>query len=458
MSRVDQPTGGKARRIGRIFGLVLLLALLAVLYAGPRRVTRETVQRKYPNRIPVRFWHMWSAEWKEVVDRIVDRYNESQDQYEVIPLSVPGGADTKFLLGAMGGDPPDVMAQWNPVIPTWAEGGMLEPFENVMSPEEHERFERDSYPIVKRVGQYKGKTYGFPIGLQVKGVFYLPQAFREAGITEFPKTWEELVRVSERLTKRDSKGNIVRLGFMPGSWAETAALFGGGIYDFNRDRLTLDDPKNLECLKNLVAIRKRDGYDSVSRFQSGLNTSSFSGGWPFIGGAYAATVDGPWRVEQISKYAPKLEYATALVPPPAGGSPGAGLGSGNFMIIPRSAKEKAGAWDFIKFWSGMSKPERAAEFYVWGGWLPPNDAVANAPIYQDYMRKHPQFATFVRAIASPNVRAQPPVAYQVFVNDTVAKVEELALRGEITPDAAIRQVKSSVDQEIARRRRLGYDE
>lgn len=433
------------------------LALVA-LFAAPARQTRESSVRRYPDRTPVRFWHMWSAEWKDVVDRIVDRYNTSQTKYEVIALSVPGSADTKFLLGAMGGDPPDVMAQWNPVIPTWAEGQLLTPFEELMSPEEKRLFETESYPIVRRVGQYKGRTYGFPIGLQVKGVFYLPEAFEEAGIKEFPKTWEELVSVSEKLTKRDKSGSITRLGFLPASWGETSPLFGGGTYDFKSDKLNLDHPQNLVCLKALVDLRRRDGYDAVNRFQSGLNTSSFAGGWPFIAGAYAATVDGPWRVEQIAKYAPKLNYATALIPPPKGGAAGAGLGSGNFMIVPTSAKQKAGAWDFVKFWSGLTNPEVAAEFYVWGGWLPPSDKVANAPIYKDYIAKHPQFGTFVKAISSDNIRAQPPVAYQVFINDTISKTEDLALRGKITPEQAMTRVQVLVKEEIARRKRLGYEE
>jgi multiple sugar transport system substrate-binding protein len=446
------------KRALRIFGVVVGLALLIFLYAAPRRETKESAVRKYPNRIPVRFWHMWSAEWKDVVDRIVDRYNQSQDKYEVIALSVPGGADTKFLLGAMGGDPPDVMAQWNPVIPTWAEGGMLSPFEELMSPEERAQFEREAYPVVKRIGRYKGKTYGIPIGVNVRLVFYLPKAFREAGISEFPKTWEEMIAASEKLTKRDAKGNITQLGFMPGPWSDTSALFGGGFYDFQKDRLTLDRPENLRCLESLVALRKRDGYEDVQRFQSGLNTASFAGGWPFIAGAYAATVDGQWRVEQIAKYAPGLEYATAPVPAPRDGTPGAGVANGNFMLVPHSAKQKAGAWDFIKFWSGLSEPERAAAFYVEGGWLPLSDRVANAPIYQEYIRKHPQFKTFVDAVRSPDLRAQPPVAYQVFVNDTLTKVEDLALRGQITPSTAVQRLSSSVAREIARRKELGYDE
>jgi multiple sugar transport system substrate-binding protein len=443
----------------KIFGVGLLAILLLGLYLAPARVTRETAPRKYPNRIPVRFWHMWSAEWKDVVDHIVDQYNESQDKYEVIALSIPGSSgDTKFMLGALGGDPPDVMAQWNPVIPTWAEGGLLTPYEDLMSPAEYAQFQSDAYPVVKRIGEYKGKTYGIPIGVNVKAVFYLPDEFRKAGIDTFPGTWEELVADSSKLTQHDAKGEISRLGFLPGTWADTAALFGGGFYDFKNDRLTLDSAANLRCLESLVALRKRDGYNEVQRFQSGLNTLSFGGGWPFNSRDYAAVIDGQWRVQQIAKYAPTMNYATAPIPAPVGGTPGAGLSNGNFMLIPRSAKEKAGAWDFVKFWSGLSDPARAAQFYVDGGWLPLSDKIANAPVYRKYIHDHPQFQTFVDAVRNPNLRAQPPVAFQVFINDTVTKEEDLALRGDVSPQSAVKQLSDAVTKEIARRKELGYDE
>jgi len=447
-----------AKKIASIVGLVIGLALLTYLYAMPSRSTRETSDWKYPNRIHVRFWHMWSAEWKDVVDKIVDKYNKSQDKYEVVALSIPGGGDTKFLLGAMGGDPPDVMAQWNPVIPTWAEGGMLTPFEDLISPEERALFERDAYPIVKKVGQYKGKTYGIPIGINVMAVYYLPEAFEQAGIKEFPKTWEEMLKDGEKLTKRDGQGNITRLGFYPPNWGQTAPLFGGGFYDFQKDAVTLDTPANLKSLDSLVGYRKGLGYDQVQRFQAGLNTQSAAGGWPFMTSAYAATVDGQWRVEQISKFAPNLKYATAPIPAPAGGVPGAGLSNGNFMLIPNSAKEKAGAWDFVKFWSGLTNPERAAEFYVWGGWLPLSDRVANSPIYQKYIHDHPQFQTFLDTVRSPELRAAPPVAYQVFISDTITKVEDLSLRGEISPKDAVHRLSDLVTKEATRRKELGYDE
>jgi len=439
-------------------GIALCSLCLLVVLFSPGRTTRELAQRKYPNRIPVTFWHMWSAEWKDVVDKIVDRYNRSQDKYEVIALSVPGtSADTKFLLGTIGGDPPDVMAQWNQVIPTWADNDMLTPFDEVMTSEEKARYTKEAYPVVQRIGAYKGKTYGIPIGINLSAIYYLPNDFRQAGLDpdHFPKTLELLSAAGERLNRRDRNGNLTRVGFFPGLWQEMAPLFGGGFYDFGREHVSLDTRANLRAIEFLAASRKRLGYDQVVRFQAGLDSQSFSGGWPFIGGAYSAVVDGQWRVEQLAKYAPKLEYRTALIPAPSGGVVGGGFCNGNFMVLPKTARHKRGAWDFIKFWSGIDKPERAAEFYTMGGWLPLSPRIADSPIYRAYIKKFPQFKTFVDGIGSKNLQVPPPVPYQVFLDDLVKKEQDLALRGDISPTDAVRSLVDGVANELHRRKELG---
>lgn len=420
--------------------------------------------QRHPDRIPVRFWHMWTGEWKAVVDRIVARYNASQNRFEVIALSVPPtGADSKFLLGVVGGDPPDVMAQWNAVIPTWAENRLLLPLDELMTAKERNQFEREAYPIVKKIGMYKGRLYGLTTGINIWACYYLPSNFREAGLDpdRFPQTLEELRSAASKLTKRDGAGNLTRLGFLPQTYLMYAPLFGGGFYDWNRSRLTIDTPANLRALEFLADERRALGYDKVVRYEAGLNGATVATGgieWPFISGAYAITVDGQWRVEQIGKYAPKLDYRIAPLPAPEGGKPMAGRSTGNFMIIPRGSKQVRGAWDFVKFWSGISHPERAAEFYTWGGWLPLTPAIAEAPAYQAYLRRYPQFRTFLTILSSPNIEPLPPVPYQVYLNDRITSAEDSTVRGTMTPQAALKRLAYDVAKEQRRRKDLGYAE
>lgn len=437
--------------LGRI-GLVAMLLFIVGFWTGPAFRTQP------PKRNQVRFWHMWTAEWKDVVDKIVDRYNKSQTEYEVVALSVPSaGADSKFLVGVMGGDPPDVMAQWNPVIPVWADNGLIVPLDDLMSPSEKATFESQAYPVVKKVGKYKDKLYGMSIGINMSALYYLPDDFARAGIdaNKALQTLEGLDAAAPKLDRLEKDGGIKRVGWMPKGFPTFARIFGGGLYDPEGERVSLDTRVNRRALKYLVDSRKRLGYDKVVRFESGLNTASFAAGWPFMGGAYSVTVDGQWRVEQLRKYAPNLRYLTAPIPPPEGGPAHAGMSGGNFMIVPRGAKETKGAWDFIKFWSGLDNPERAAEFYTMGGWLPLTPAVAKAKAYQAYIRKYPQFKTFVDLMDSTTVDVLPPVPYQTFLNDEITKMEDSAVRGTLSPDNALAGLERKLQAELERRRSLG---
>jgi multiple sugar transport system substrate-binding protein len=153
-----------------------------------------------------------------------------------------------------------------------------------------------------------------------------------------------------------------------------------------------------------------------------------------------------------------MEYRTAEMPAPKDGVQHAGYSNGNFMIIPRGAKSVDGAWDFIKFWSGIKDPERAAKFYTMGGWLPLDPRVANAKAYQAYLTKYPQFRTFLKVLESPKVQPAPPVPYQMFLQDRIYKYQDLAYRGTLTPEQALITLEKDVNHEVTRRKELGYGE
>ncbi len=432
-----------------LLSLMLLLGAIAFVALRP-----APTPRLHPERTPVRFWHMWTGEWQVVVERIVTRFNQSQERYEVIALSVPpGGADQKFLLAVTGGDPPDVMAQWNQVIPSWAEHGLLEPIEGHLSAEDWATYQREAYPVARRVDLYDGHLYGVTTGLGVFACFYRTDHFTQAGIDPgtFPESLEALSEVGGRLDQRDAQGRLTRIGFLPAWLPAFLPSFGNGLWDAKAGQLTLETPANERAVALLADSWRRLGFDEVLRFQAALNTGGFATQWPFISGQYSIAVDGQWRIEQLAKYAPDLPYATALIPPPAGGVSRAGLASANFLLIPKGAKAIDGAVEFIRFWSGLDDPERAAEFATWGGWLPLLPAVTKAKAYQDYVAKYPQLRTFVDALDSDGLQSPPPIPSQTVLMDRLRRAEDRAIRGEMTPAEALRALRAEMDRELARR-------
>jgi multiple sugar transport system substrate-binding protein len=453
---MDLEAGGVSR-LRRAVAVLALGGALALIGFGRTSAELPAAAAASPARIHVRFWHMWTAEWKAVVDRIVARFNASQTEYWVDALSVPPtGAESKFLLAVVGGDPPDVMAQWQYVIPTWAKSGMLTPLDGLMSEADKQTFEREAYPVAKKIGAYSGKLYGMPIGINAWACYYRKDHLREAGIDpqHLPATLEGLVELGRKLDRSDEHGNLTQLGFLPQGLKFFAPLFDGGFYDESRQQLLLDSPANRRALEYLVAERKRLGFERVTRFDSAQN-AGFGLEWPFASGSVSMTLDGQWRIEQLAKYAPQLEYGVIPLPPPQGGQTLAGFADGNFMIVPHGAKHSAGAWALIRFWSGLADPERAAELFSWGGWLPGLKSVAQAAAFRAYLRKYPQLGSFLELLPSPHLQTLPPVPFQTFVLDRIVSADDAASRGDLSPPAALGRLEVEVSEEQARRRSLG---
>jgi multiple sugar transport system substrate-binding protein len=450
--RTDSPVQDRKKWIVRALQLALLIAAIwvAAMPAKPNRA--------YPQRQSVRFWHMWSGEWKDKVEQIVKEFNESQEQYEVIALSVPGSsADYKFMLSVAGGDPPDCMAQWNAVIPFWADHDLLVPLDTLMTEQEKADFERDAYPVAKKIGKYKDHLYGVTIGINIWACYYRPEQVAAAGLDpdKFPTKLEELIEWGEKLDQYDKEGRLSRMGFHPEWLHMYAPIHGGGFWNAQEQKLSIKTPENLRALTFLADRTKKKGYYNITKFQSSLNTGGYALNWPFISGQYTIVVDGQWRVEQIAQYARELNYRTAPIPAPAGGKTFAGHSNGNFMIVPKGAKNVPGAWAFIKFWSGINDPERAAKFYTMGGWLPLTTKIANAKYYQEYLRKYPQFKTFLDVLPSENISTLPPVPYQTYFSDMMSLSAERALRGELTPEQSLDEFQAKMDAEMAKRKRVG---
>ena len=441
-------------KVLRITGWAALMALIVWTVVPP------PVPPTAHKRIPVHVWHMWSGEWLPVIENVADEFNKSQDKYEVIPLEIPpGDGDQKFLLSVSGGNPPDVMVQWTQAIDTYAQSGILQPMDTMMTPAEKHHFLYDDYPAVHNNGWYKSHLYGLTVGFDVYACYYRPNEWRSAGLDpdHFPSSFEALTEESKKLNQYDAAGNLTRLGFFPQAFTNYAPAFGGGFYDPETGRILLDTPQNLNALNYVVGDYKNIGIDKLLRFKAGMQSDD-AASWPFIQGQLAVTVDGEWRVLQMAQYAPTMDYRVAPLPPAAGGKPLSSFSVADFLTIPAGAKEKEGAWEFIKFWSGLDHPEPAAKFQAKFCWLPTSPQMAQAPDYQAFLKKYPQFRTFVKLAASPNVVNIPPVPYQMFLNDRILVAGDLAERGAKSPEQALKSLEAEAAREQARRKGLGYDQ
>jgi multiple sugar transport system substrate-binding protein len=400
-------------------------------------------------RTEVVFWHMWTGEWEEVVNRIVGRFNDSQDRIRVRPLVVTGDANTKFLLALAGGDPPDLMAQWNQVIPAWAHKGALVPMDSLMSPEEYAAMREWLYPAARNIGTYEGRFYGLCVSLNAFALLMNADMMREAGLDPEnpPRSTAELDAAAAQMFRNDSRGKLDRVGFLPTGLHHWSAVFGGEFYDPESGRITANHPRIVEALEWMVSYSRKYDVNKIVSFRAGL-TQQIGDTYPFIRRKFALLQDGQWRVEDLRKFAPKMEYRVTPLPYPPGGREKACHVNGNFLIIPRGAKRAREALEFAQFWAGWKNEAVAAEMVTWGGWIPASPSLTRQPAYEKYLRENPRFQTFLDVVASPNVRITPVIPVQAYYWDRLQAAEDAALRMQKTPRQALDDVTYEVQREL----------
>ncbi len=110
------PPGDITRRA--VLG-VLAAGAAGFIAFGPRG--RQNIPA---GRLVLDYWEKWTGHEGKAMERIVDRFNTSQDRLFVRYL-VTGTIHQKALIAIAGGDPPDIVGLNAYNVPTYAQAGAV---------------------------------------------------------------------------------------------------------------------------------------------------------------------------------------------------------------------------------------------------------------------------------------------------------------------------------------------
>lgn len=432
--------------------ILLVFLLLTGIWSPPARGEGE-------ERIEVIHWHMWTGYWKDMVDDICGWFNDSQDRITVKPLVVPGAsAKAKFLGAVVGGDPPDLLSWWGGGIPYWAASGVIMPLDGLMArnPGEKERLHAFLYPTVREMATYEGKLYALATSMNTFRVFYNVDHFEEAGIKTVPTTIPELEDAIDRLFRFDARGYVERGGFELASWHALMIIpaFGGRYYDDEAKRFICGNPQNLAALEWMCKISNRYGVKQLRTFDL-ANQSYLSGANdPFASGRMSMRLFGQWSVDiferAMAEGLPKFRYDSFPMPPGPDGPRDSTYVNGNFNVIPANARHPEAAWEFMKFWTGLTDPDVGARIMVRGGWVPTSQAVVDSPVYQKYLEERPAVRPFVKMLGSPHGMTDPVAPIQAYFQRRLFAAVDYAMWGVKTPEEALRDLDVELERELTR--------
>lgn len=177
---------------------VLLAGLLAIGLTGcqgsgePKKEGPAQQSDSSGDKVPVKLV-VWSSGAAENFQKGADVFNSRQDEID-FQVEMQTGDYNQYLGAKVASDDlPDLF--------------FLNPYSQVQQFAENDRildlsdqaFSSKIYDSVKDAYSYDGKSYAYPMCLEMLGIYYNVDLFEEAGITQIPKTFAQMEEVCAKL-------------------------------------------------------------------------------------------------------------------------------------------------------------------------------------------------------------------------------------------------------------------
>ena len=401
------------------------------------------------------FWHAMGGNFQPTLNKIVEEYNKSQDEYEVEALYQGSYQETlnKFK-SVQGTDKAPALVQLNEISTEYMyNSGAITPIQNFVN--------KDGYDLTKLedtlINYYtiNGTLYSMPFNSSASVLLYNKDAFKEAGLDpeKAPRSYKEISEVAKKLTK-----GTERYGFamIMDAWFIEQLLA-------NENTLYVNE-ENGRAGKAPTGVAYEG--DKIKAIFSWLNDMYRTNTATSYGKEYQNTraaflsekvtmyMDSSSGIQQLTELA-DFEIGTAYVPSESGEFVGVPIGGASLWVtnsVP--TKQQEAAWDFIKY--AVSKESQA----LWAsstGYYSVNKEAYNLDLLKNDLEKTPQKLVAVNEIK--NTKKTPATSGAVVgvfpeLRKLMTDAMEKVYVGNEKLDKVIDKVVKDSDRVIKRYNRL----
>ncbi|MEU6421702.1 extracellular solute-binding protein [Streptomyces spiralis] len=332
--------------------LVASLALAATACGGS-----DSGSDKSDGPVTITWWDTSNATNEApTYQALVKQFEAANKDIKVKYVDVPfDQAQNKFDTAAGSKGAPDILRSEVGWTPAFAKKGYFLPLDGTEALADQSKFQ----PNLITQAQYEGKTYGVPLVTDTLALVYNKALFQKAGITEAPKTWDELK--SDAAKVKDKAG-------VDGYWGSTQAyyaqsfLYGEGTdtVDAAAKKITVNSPTAKKAYGTWLSMFSGKGLhkaDTTADAYAHIQDA-------FVNGKVAAIIQGPWEITNFYKgsaFKDKSNLGIATVPAGSTGKAGAPTGGHNLSVYAGSDKaHQAAALKFVKFMTSAKSQETIA--------------------------------------------------------------------------------------------------
>jgi multiple sugar transport system substrate-binding protein len=292
-----------------------------------------------------------------------------------------------------------------------------------------------------------GPVFALPYVGNSQLLFYRKDLFAKHSLKE-PATWDQALAAAKTISEQEptgapgggkvygyvmraAQGNAAVADFMPIFWA-----FGGEMFDAS-GRPSVNSPEGIAAMAFMLELGKYSptGYASYNADDVGAHllqgTAAMSINWP----AWISPFNDPAKSRVIGK----MEFTTL----PGAKNPGRAE-IGNWLIaIPRDAKNKDVAFNFLLWATSMEQMKRSAL----RGNPPTRKSLFKDP---ELVAKFPAYPAQLRSLESSRPRPRTPLWNEI--ENAFGIYLSKANSGELTPENAMNQANAEIAKIMERGR------
>ena len=407
-------------------------------------------------KIELEFWHAMGGNLGELVDELVARFNESQDEI-VVNATFQGSYDDTYnaLLAAFdAGTEPNIVQNFDLASQTMLDTGRLVPAHVLM---EADGYDPDTFlPAVRDYYSDENGVVAMAFNSSTPLIYYNAEMFEAAGVAPPDPEWtfSDFIATCDALLEADAAPFCFTHG-QTGWYFEQMLANSGGLY-FNNDNGRTDRPteavfnqgQGVEVFTFLTGLIQ-DGY-APNLGSTWTETDS-----TFITGQAAIMIDSTSDVSIIENS--EFTVDTAFIPHSDSSERNGVIigGAALWLIDSGNEAENAAAWEFMKF---MAEQEQQITWHTGSGYFPVRaDLQENAEL-NTFWDENPNFRTAIEQLAttdttledgSPNYavlggRAGPFPAIRRLIVEAYSRV----LDDGLTPQEALDEAAEKANEEL----------
>ena len=375
--------------------------------------------------VEIEYWQYTYKTRVEAIDKLISSFEAENPSIRVKHTNFPyADYRKKVAIAVSAGDGPDIVQLYYGWLNDYRESGLIQPLPKNEFP--HSKIEDEFFGMVKSM-KVNGDYWGLPTAVRSLALFYNKDLFTEAGISGPPETLADFVDAAKKITKKDSSGNYLQIGFAVDTdgqdhhwWREVLTrLYGGQPYSNDGKKIAYNSDAGIKALKFITDLEKTHKVGSNGFMNRGQDA--------FKAGKAGMEIDGSFRISTFNK-AKDLNFGIAELP----GHYGKRYNFSSYWVNGISSKAKGEKFEAaIKFLKHVTTEDAMQLWLDTVGELPAKPRIALV----EKNKKHPHYGAFIKglsyATATSFVSEKPQRqslidAYDMVVLNGVAPADAIA--------------------------------